>query len=59
MKYAVKTRFTDNGKVSSVVFGCDDDLQPSSKCGAAYDEYIDVFDTKEQAEQFKEEAYNA
>ena len=58
MKYAVKTKFFDNGRVSATVFSCDENMKANSKSYPSYDEYIDIFDTREEAENWKQDAYN-
>ena len=59
MKWATKVKFHDNGRVSAVVFQCDDDTENESKSLTAYDEYIDVFETEKEAMSWKNEAYKA
>ena len=59
MKYATRVNFFDNGKVTASVFPCDDDQKTGSKTMRTHDEYIDVFDTKQEAEKWKKEAFKA
>jgi hypothetical protein len=58
-KYAVKTKFFDNGRINSIIFSCDVDYKNSSISRKICDEYIDVFNTYEEAKNWQKEAYNA
>jgi hypothetical protein len=57
-RWACKTQFFDGGRVAASIFPCDANRENSFESTPICDVYIDVFDTKSQAEQFKNDAYN-
>jgi len=60
MKYACRQRYFDNGLVTAVVYPViDENYKGYRKEFATCDEYVDVFDSKKEAEQCKQDALNA
>lgn len=63
MKYAVEQKYYDNGTVKAAIKPVKDDvfLNDYAECqeGWSYDYYIDYFETREEAEEFKEECLEA
>lgn len=58
-QYAVVGRFYDNGKVTAHIRPANPGEKSRSIEANRYDEYIDIFDTKEEAEKFKSDYLKA
>jgi len=59
MKYACIQRYYDNGRVTANVEEVPYETEDSYKEYSKFDQYIDVFHSKEEAEQCKENALRA
>lgn len=60
MKYAVISKFFDNGKVTvSGIIEVEDDVKDCEKVTSTYDYYFNVFDTREAARDYIEDCKNA
>lgn len=55
MKWACKQQYFDDGRVFKQVYSVSDDAMDSEKSTAGYDEYVDVFDTRAEAEEFRKQ----
>lgn len=58
-KYMTIVKFFDHGKIKACVIPCDNNARPYYKSRKQYDEYGDVFNTKDEALEWKKAAYNA
>ena len=59
MKFGCLQKYYDNGRVEVVVLPVDDDTQNYLVEKPEYDEWLDVFDTKQEADAFKLSALEA
>ena len=56
MKYLCIQKYYDNGKVSAWVESCTDSTEPYFIENKKSDEYGDIFDTKQEAEEYAEQS---
>jgi len=55
MKWAVISKYYNNGKVSANIIQVEDNAESNEKSNDYYDEYIDIFDTLKEADAYKRE----
>lgn len=59
MKYAVEQKFYDNGHVAARVLKANDNEESFQEERKSCDYYFDVFDTREEAEEYYQECLEA
>lgn len=59
--YGVNTKFYDNGKVKVHIFEVEANKKPENVCEekTCYDEYLDYFATRKEAERYAEDSRRA
>ena len=58
-KYMTVVKFYDGGQVKACVIPADADAESYYKNKPVYDEYGDIFDTRKEAEEWRQQAYQA